>query len=281
MGLGLYFHYTRVYIHICMYMCIYICMYHLLHKLEELDTMELHAACTSKLECATSAKSVQQAEGYYLNYMALQDMITPCVAEHDYMLQSSTMCNTHHSNTYSRKRSLRSQLCATNQACSVVTAMLGPRALYPSVPVAVQDCCASCRPLELALERRTNEWEAAKAELEASVTINAARQVQVGEHCLGSAPSPCAPRSGLRLVRRLPTQYQFVIHCSLAYDAQTPPRLWPLPLCSRTWAVSRSWALPIQYLFVIHCSLAYLWMAASSSNSGTLQHLLMTYGRCW
>ncbi|KAL3148684.1 hypothetical protein ABBQ38_014099 [Trebouxia sp. C0009 RCD-2024] len=38
------------------------------------------------------------------------------------------------------------------------------------------------RPLELALERRTNEWEAAKAELEASVTINAARQVQISTH---------------------------------------------------------------------------------------------------
>ena len=38
------------------------------------------------------------------------------------------------------------------------------------------------RPLEMALERRTSEREAAVAELEASAAINAARQVQVSRH---------------------------------------------------------------------------------------------------
>lgn len=52
----------------------------------------------------------------------------------------------------------------------------------------------------MALERRTNEGEAAKAELEALVTINAARQVQVGG--LPAFMYPSCP--GLLLVQRLP-----------------------------------------------------------------------------
>ncbi len=38
----------------------------------------------------------------------------------------------------------------------------------------------TCRPLEMALERKTVEKEAALTELQAAAVINATRQVQVG-----------------------------------------------------------------------------------------------------
>lgn len=71
--------------------------------------------------------------------------------------------------TEPRKRHPASHICSqqTNFECMYVSTHLNH---------------APCRPLEMALERRTSEREAAVAELEASVVINAARQVQVSRH---------------------------------------------------------------------------------------------------
>ena len=71
-------------------------------------------------------------------------------------------------------------LLVNNCTCTTQVAVCSYYTSFCSKSVSA--CVLTCRPLELALEKRTAEKEAALAELQAAAGINAARQVQVKKH---------------------------------------------------------------------------------------------------